>query len=120
MTNTKEYIMSNKKIKPNPLVPRPYQKREMNKRIWEAMESKSIELLIADYMHNYASPRERFIYPSMTGLVTLIQDDGYIYNYPQGKVTRNTFYKHKRWLVEKFRSFTIKADAPKTVMIKAE
>lgn len=109
-----------KKLKVNPLVPRPYQKRELNKRIWEALENKSIELLIADYMNNYASVRERFIYHTMIGLTTIVQDSQYVYNYPQGKVTRNTFYKHKRWLREKFRSFTIKATAPEVVMIKAE
>ena len=110
--------MSDDKL-PDGLKPR-YQRPIMNRAIWEALETKALPLLIADYMHNYSTVREQFIYNNLLRLQELVQDAQYVYNYPGGKVTRQTYYKHKRWLTAKFQAMTIKAAAPHVEMIKAE
>lgn len=50
-----------------------------------------------------ASPRERFIFLYNCGIVKLKWDNGRVINYPEGSVSKKTFYKHKTQLEEKLK-----------------
>lgn len=83
--------------------------------------SPSIYELISQYINFHASERERFIYHVMVGLEEIIYDDDYKYvlNYPEKRVTRQTYIAHKKKLTHTIKGLTLKASpAPPPVQKK--
>jgi hypothetical protein len=74
----------------------------------ELMRQKSIFKLIADYVEHYADEREQFIYKAMIGLEDVVYDDAYRYvlNYPNKRITRQTYINHKKKFIQKLRSIS--------------
>ena len=66
--------------------------------VFETMKVKPVEVLIGEYIDNYATERERFIYFYLIGLKTIVYDEEYKYvlNYPGKVVARQTFIAHKK------------------------
>lgn len=73
--------------------------------------SPSIYELIAQYINFHATERERFIYHCLVGLEEVVYDDEYRYvlNYPEKRVTRQTYIAHKKKLIHVIKGLTLKA-----------
>jgi hypothetical protein len=71
---------------------------EMNK-----VESKSSLSIICKWIEEEATEREKFIFNYNLELVEAVWDDGRISNYPEGSVSKKTFYSHRDALAKKLK-----------------
>jgi len=66
-------------------------------------ETNDIIDVIKNYVDNFATEREKFIYLYSMDLIDLEWEDGRLVNYPEGSVTKKTFYLHRRDFLNKIK-----------------
>lgn len=67
------------------------------------VEDKSSLSSIFDWVKTSATPREVFIFNYNLELVEAVWEDGRISNYPEGSVSKKTFYSHREALAKKLK-----------------
>jgi hypothetical protein len=103
--------------------PRKFSPRQsLDRQSFEELEPKPLWQLISDFITYFATEREQFIYACMIGAtrVRYDRDHKYVLNYPGKPVTRQTYLRHKNFLINIFRGLSLKAtNQPKVEMVKA-
>ena len=98
-------------------------RQALPREIFEDLEPKCLWQLISDFIQYFATDREKFIYAAMIGATQIRYDTEhkYVLNYPGKPVTRQTYHKHKNYLVQVFRGLSLKATNQPTasVLVKA-
>ena len=66
-------------------------------------ETNDIIDVMKNYVDNFASEREKFIYLYSLDLIDIDWDNGRAMNYPQGPVSKKTFYLHRKSFLAKLK-----------------
>ena len=66
-------------------------------------ETNDIIDVMKNYVDNYATEREKFIYLYSLDLIQLEWENGRLINYPEGSVTKKTFYLHRKDFLNKLK-----------------
>lgn len=67
------------------------------------LEDKSSLSKLCNWIETSATPRERFIFNYNLELVEAVWEDGRVSNYPEGSVSKKTFYSHREALAKKLK-----------------
>ena len=66
-------------------------------------ETNDIIDVMKNYVDNYATEREKFIYLYSLDLIDIDWENGRAMNYPQGPVSKKTFYLHRKSFLAKLK-----------------